>query len=292
MSDENAMVGTADRELFNDAMTAETPQDTAKVNVDQPLLDQAAVARDEHGRFAPKEQEQPKAEEDQPQPNAERKEPPEFRFREVSEAKRAAEERANALEAQVRQLMALIPQNRPQQTQEAPKVPEIWDDPEQWAQHKLGTVGDEVRQTREFFSRRLAEQTHGAEKVAEAYQALDAAISSGRLSRDAVMADLSKSMDPYGAIMDWHRSQVTQQKVGNDPDAFFSRTLEEKLSDPAFAASLVEKLTGQARQQPNNGNGRPAIDIPPSLSRMTTAAPATGAQGDMTDASIFQNALS
>lgn len=310
MSTETALVSTADSELFESAMATEPAQATAPENVDQPLLDNAGAPRDEKGRFAAanpaadeqKAEETPRAEkaEDQEQKPAERKEPPEFRFREVSEAKRMAEEKAAALEAQNRQLLSMLQQfnQQPQQRTPAQQPPEALDpvdalltDPEKWAKQQLDPVAEQVRQTREFYSRRLAEQAHGADKVQAAYTALDAAISSGQLSRDAVLADLSKSMDPYGDIMNWHSEQVTRQKVGNDPDAFFSRTLEERLSDPAFAAQLVEKLTGQARQQPQGGNGRPAIDIPPSLSRMTSAAPAVVAAGDMTDASIFDNAL-
>lgn len=294
MSDENVMIGSSDQELFNDALvTTEPEKETPKENVDQPLLEQAATLRDEQGRFAPKQEAEPKAEEpEQPPQQTERKEPPEFRFREVSEAKRLAEEKAAALEAQNRQLVAMLQQNRgqpaamPQQDEPDP-IDALLTNPEAFlrqreeqSQMNIGVAMTDM-------------QPNGRESRIAAHEALMSLQASNPAAYHTAALSIMNAPPLMRAqsLIEWHKSHQAQQRVGNDPDAFFSRTLEERLSDPAFAAQLVEKLTGQVRQQPQNGNGRPAIDIPPSLSRVTTAAPATGTLGDMTDQSIFENAL-
>lgn len=287
-----ADVGMSDTELFDSAMTDAPAQATAPETVEA-TQEQPEITRDEHGRFAPKQADEPQAgDEAQQQAGAERKEPPEFRFREVSEAKRQAEEQAKALAEQNRQLMAMLQQfQKPQQPAEPAPQPVVWEDPDAWAQHILSPVSEQVRQTREYFSRQLAEQRHGAEKVREAHDALKAAIASGEVDGKAVVADLNNQMDPYGKILEWHQERTIRQEIGTDPKAYQQKVIEQFINDPANAGRIAEMMRSQQAggqaQQAQAGKPSSVIDLPPSLNRQTSAASDAVDSGGMSDAELF-----
>jgi hypothetical protein len=48
--------------------------------------------------------------------------------------------------------------------------------------------------------------------------------------------------------MSWHAQQSTIKEVGNDPNAWLERKLQERLNDPEFLAAAVERARGSARQ--------------------------------------------
>lgn len=290
-----------DKALFDGALLGETAPETA---AEQPQEGGNEPTRDERGRFAASQSEEPERSAEQPEAQAEPEQQqddpgdrpvPAKRFGEVTrardEANRRAEEAERRNQEYERQLQFLRsqPPQAQQPQQEQPK-PAIWDDPDAWANGLVAPVQTEVQQMREFFSQRLAISQHGQEKVSEAYAALDAAIRRGEVNGQAVQAELRQSMDPFGDIMNWHQRQSVMTQVGSDPQAWFDKQLEAKLSDPAFSKALVEKLSGQARQQPQNG-GRPAISMPPSLNRIPAAGSAADDPGDMSDGAIFANAL-
>lgn len=129
-------------------------------------------------------------------------------LRQSRDAEKAARSRAEALESQLSQLLQAM--NRPQAPQQPPQEEQpvqIWDDPDKWAGSLVQPVQTELQRTRELYSRRFAEQAHGKEKVDEAYQALDAAISRGEMNRDAVLKSLQQSMDPFGDVMGWFENR-------------------------------------------------------------------------------------
>ncbi len=254
---------------------------------------QPAPVRDERGRFTvATEPQQPTAEPAPNQPQAER-EPaiPPSRLREEAEARRQAEARAVALETELRLMRQ---QNQPQ-PQQPTAPPDLFESPDAWASHQINPVRDEVRQTREFYSRKFAEMQHGADKVKEAYQALDAAVRTGEVNRQQVMAQLERSPDPYAEIMAWHGRRSILSEVGDDPNAYRQKIIDGFLADPANHAKLREVV---GVQTPAPAQAAPAaqstVRLPPNLNRMTSAAPtaAPGAQAEVGDQELFESITS
>lgn len=264
---------STDQELF-DAATSREPTQDAPAEIVAPET-QPAVARDEAGRFAGRpEGEQPPAGEEQAQAGSDPKEPPPHRFREVSERARAAEARAEQAERLLQQINQGRQPEAPK-TEAAPK-PEIWDNPDEWVGQHIGTVKSEVQQTREFYSRRFAEQQHGADKVSEAYDALNRAIGERQLDGAAVKAKLSQSMDPYADIMAWHGEHTLRAEIGNDPKAYEQKIIER------YLASQKQPAAGAPAQV-----GGSVVKLPPNLNRMTSAASDGPGAGDVSDQELF-----
>ena len=286
-----------DKELFDGAM-ADAPVAEAQPEQQPQAAETESQMRDERGRFATAEQ--PEAQAEQPQPEAHVEEAdkpvPGKRFGEVTrardEAVRRAEEaerRAQEYEARLRALEApRQPQPAAQpQEQEDPTVA-FFNDPE-------GFLRPRDAQNQQAIGVMMVDmQPGGRDNRIAAYQAFTQLQTTNPHAYQVAAASIfaAHPLQQAQAMVEWHKSHLTQQKVGSDPDAFFARTLEERLtSDPAFAASLVEKLTGQARQAQPAQNGKPLLNLPPSLSRATSAAPAVGNLGDTSDAAIFADAL-
>lgn len=137
-------------------------------------------------------------------------------------------------------------QQPPQPQKEPEPEPDLWDDPNKFLERQINPVQEAVFQTREFYSRRLAEQQHTPEKVSEAYNALKAAVDSGQLDGNAVHAELRKSMDPYGDIMGWYQKNAVLSEIGTDPKAYEQR-LREK---------ILAELQGQSPEGQPAENGR------------------------------------
>lgn len=290
-----------DKELFQEALTDEPAAQAAPEQQQETVTVDEAQARDERGRFASQEAE---AQVEEPKPEAQPddgdKPVPGKRFGEVTRARdeairraEEAERRAQESEARVRaieaQQRAPVP---PQQQQDQPQVDlvdALLTDPD-------GFLRNRDAQNMQAIGVTLVDmQPGGREARGAAYQALTQLQATNPHAFQAASATIFSAppLQQAQALVEWHKSFQAQQRVGSDPEAFFTRTLEERLSsDPEFAKSLVEKLTGQARQQPQGSNGQPVVQLPPSLSRATSAAPSTGpAFGEMTDAALFADAL-
>ena len=244
-------------------------------------------ARDEKGRFAAAENGDEKPEEKTDAPAVAEERPgfvPSSRHREEADARRAAEARLAQIEAQNRILMEMVQRNQPaqqaphQQTSVDP-LDSLLNDPNAYLGKQLEPIREETARLREFYSQREAVREHGQEKVVEAYQALDAAINSGAMNRDAVMSSLRQSMDPYGDIVKWH----AQHSIVSDPAAYEAR-IREKIK-----ADILAEMQAQ-QQQPNAQQQPPAnvVKIPPSLNRATSAASNTqGVAKPMNDRELF-----
>lgn len=206
---------------------------------------------------------------------------PSWRLREESERRREAEREA----VELREFKAKVEKERAE-AEKAKDPTEIWDRPDEFVQEGAQRLLDPVtkqlqetqstlQQTREFYSKRDAEREHGADKVTEAYKALDAAIGNGSLNKDAVLEQLRSSMDPYGDIMSWHKQHSLLTEIGNDPEAYRQRQREELLKDPEFLAKAVEAARGQATPVTAGRSGAPApnnVTSLPSLNRTPAAA--------------------
>lgn len=277
-----------DQELFNSAVSNEPPAPPEpEPVVDTPVAEPAPQARDENGRFAASETNDSVEAAPAEQPGKPEPAIPPARLREEAEARRRAEADNAELRSQLRMLMERVPAP---QAKPAPEpvdpVTAMLENPDQWVGQHIGTVQNEVQQTREFYSRRLAEQQHGAEKVQAAYQALDAAINSGQLNGAQVKASLIKSMDPYGDIMAWHGRQAAEtalSSVGNDIEAYNQKVISDY---------LAAQPAGQSNAAPAQPNGANIVKLPPNLNRMTSAASDHGAAQDVDGMELFNSTIS
>ena len=271
-----------------EAIEAETPhvEDVAEA---------AETPRDERGRFAPKtvaEQQAEQAPQVQSEP-AQVAEPskdtsqgiPSWRLKEEAEARRAAEERAANHERELAELRRqLQKQNEPK-----PVVPDLYENPDGFVDHRtnqaIEPIKGEINQLREYYSQRDAIREHGAEKVKAAYDAL----ANGLNARDpevvAVYQRAMASIDPYGDIMKWHKKQTIFSTIGDDPEAFVERQIEERLKDPTYQAKVLERIRGTAQTRPST-----VTPLPPSLNRATAAAALSGDEDD-SDEGLLQSAL-
>lgn len=206
---------------------------------------------------------------------------PSWRLREEAEGRRQAETRAAQLEARLNQVAEHLRQQQ--------KKPDFFENPDQATQdiiaRALQPFAEEQRRTTMYLGKMMADQAHGADKVTAA----EAAFLKARDSATLDPSDYERvvqSPNRYDAVVQWHKRQNVLSSVGDDPDAWFEKKLAERMADPTFQATMVEKARGTA-------NARPSVTkLPPSLSKATAAAPNTELrQGDMSDPSLFADAM-
>jgi hypothetical protein len=283
-----------DRALFEAALSDEPPA-TEAVAVEpapeDPPAEQEGQPRDEHGRFAPKAIEPeapapaPALSQPEPQPDHripltellnEREKRQKFE-RELEETRRQNE----ALQAQWQQFQA---QQR-QQQQPKPEVPDIFENPQGYQSHIEQTFNQRMREQELNFSLRLAHVQYKKD-FEEAYAALN---QRGQMGDNSAVRAIVDSPDPGEALMRWHRQQKLYEATGGDLEGYLTKRQEELLKDPAFLAKAVEAVRAQ---QGNGQNGqRPAVQLPPSLSRIPSAAASVEEAGGMSDAALFAQAL-
>lgn len=269
-----------DEELFNSATTDEP--------VEQPATEQPqGQPRDEHGRFAPvqAEAEAPAEPEPEPQPALEQPKAakedahvPSWRLREEREAREAAERRFQEAQStwqrQFEQLQSRLPKEEPK------PPPDLYENPNEFVGYNVRQAVDpidkKIGEMREFYSRRDAEREHGPEKVKAAYDW----IAQGMASRDpdavATYQRAMQSMHPFGDLVTAHQQRTVYQQIGSDPSAWFEKTFEQRLADPKFAATVLQKIQQSTRQNPPGTT----VQLPPSLNRATSAAPPAGDDDD------------
>lgn len=289
-----------DAALMQEAMAPEP----AKVEAPQPEQRSEAEGqpRDEHGRFVPKEQRaepepqaaQPNAQEPKPQEPSNDAHVPSWRLREVSEARQAAERRA---EENGRQLFAMQGQFEALQRQLAelqkpkPEPVDFFQNPDAALQQRLDPLEQRFAGLQTQFtlrmSRAMAVAEHGKAAVDELDKAVEQAMASGHPEMPLLAAQMRASDDPVRVAMQWHQRTKLQQETGGDLTAYRQKILDEAFKDPAFLAKAVEA----ARTQAGQNNARPNVQIPPSLSRASgSGANDAGAltDADMSDASLYK----
>lgn len=277
----------SNEDLINSAMNDDPVEqvETHEVETQQQEDDQN---RDEQGRFAAKSSET----QQQEQPQQREGFVPSGRLREEREAREAAERRFAESQAQwqrqFQELQARLPQP------EQPKAPDVFENPNGFLEHgvrqQLDPVRQEVSNVREHFSKMFAVKEHGQEKVDGAYTALGQAIKSGDRDALSFAQRIQNSIDPYGEIVNWHSQKAVFSQIGHDPSAWFGKELESKLADPKFAAEIVQKAQGtlQAQTPPQAQN---VFNVPPSLRRAPGSRGGTESTGDMSNASLLQEAM-
>lgn len=269
-----------DKDIFASALTdepeVETPEAEQPEEPEQP--ETIAVARDEHGRFAPKPE--PVEAKEQPQPEPERG-PPAWRLKEEADARRAAEQERDRYRIELENF-------RRQQEQQKPP-PDIFENPGAFVDQGVRTAVDpikqEMSQLREFYSQREAVKEHGADKVKAAYDWIAEGMQSRDPERMAIYQRAMGSFDPYGDIVQSHIKNELFRQIGTDPSAYVEKQLEERLKDPAYQAKLLERIRGATQARPST-----VTQLPPSLSRAAGGVPRTADDDDDSDAGLFRQA--
>lgn len=246
--------GPSDEELFSEAVGGEA---TDSPVVDQQHEEQVETTTAEPEAKTEAEIAEEKAIEDESKATG----IPGWRLREINEERKTAIAERDALRAEKAQWEARQPQ-QPAQKAEQPKAerPDPILDPEGYAK----AIREEIRQ--EALTERREESLHRAreanpQEFDEAYAAATKAVD------PALKARMQASRDPGKTLLEWHRENKVKAEVGNDPNAWLEKKLEERLSDPAFLAKAIERSKGIA--QPATTGGRPKVDLPPSISNLS-----------------------
>jgi hypothetical protein len=113
----------------------------------------------------------------------------------------------------------------------------------------------------------IAVAQHGAEVVEEAQKAFDAEVQQGRL-HPSDHQRIWSAPNPFAAAVDWNRNRKLLAEVGNDPQAYRDRLLQEALADPDFLGRALEAARSQAA-------GRPVTVAPQRQAPRASSAPAT-----------------
>lgn len=203
---------------------------------------------------------------------------PSWRLREINEEKRTLADKVATLEAERVQWQRNQPRAEPKPVEKAAR-PDPLLDPEGYAK----AVRDELRE--EMLAERREDSLIRArdanqQEFDEAYKAAQQAVD------PALKARMQSSRDPGKTLLEWHRENKVKAEVGTDPNAWLEKKLEERLKDPAFLAKAVELARGSA--QPVVQNGRPRVELPPSLTNASRSNAALQADSnDMSDRELF-----
>lgn len=213
-------------------------------------------------------------------------------MREEREARETAERRFNEAQAQWQrqfaELQARIPKQEPQ------AAPSVFEDEQGFLRHGLDQAVTPIRSEltilREELSEHRAAIKHGEETVAAARKWLAEGI--GRdPARHALWQRSLQSRDPYGDIVSEYKRSTVHQQIGDDPNAWFEKQLDERMKDQAFAGSLLAKIQNGAAAVQSGGSGRPNVKLPPSLNKVASAQGATADDSDMSDEALFAHAM-
>lgn len=273
----------------------------APADADQNADDNAggeAQTRDDRGQFAARRdegaehQEAPPADDDgQADAEADAGTAPEERSGTVphgalhaAKAKaRIAEEKAAELQKRLddltRQQAAPPVQHQPLQPPAPPaQPPEIWDNPDEYLNHRLQPLAGEISEMKEFVSETLAIQTHGEEAVSAAKTALETLAKSGNPEFEGVYRRLVASRHPMDELVKWHKKAATLQKIGDDPDAYIEAEIARRLAAQQQQTEqdddAEEGTAPRSRQQQP-----PAARQPAALPNSFAAARSSGGRG-------------
>lgn len=287
-----------DKELFESAISDTPSEKVAEAPVEQPVeqaSDEGRV-RDEKGRFAPKEAKPETVVEQQPEP-AQAQAPvadkeahvPSWRLREVNEAREAAERRAAQFESEMAQLRRLL------QEQQKPKEEPVdfFQDPQAALKQHISPIESQFQTLAQNLTLRASKAeaiaVHGREKVAEMEAAIGKAMQERHPDIGILRTQMQNSDDPVGVAMQWHQRESLIRETGGDIAAFKSKMSEELLKDPAFLAKAIEAVKGQAAVP--QGKATNTVQLPPSLNRAGSAASPHDDPGDLSDRSLYAQAI-
>jgi hypothetical protein len=289
---------STDEDIFASAMndtpapTGEQIENTPESPTEAPQEAKPERARDEAGRFAPKAPEatEPVVQETAPQAPIEGKPDahvPSWRLAEEATRRREAEQQLQEMRAEMRaiQQQQLMLQQRvaPQHAPQEPVDP--FADPQGFAQSIQQGFEGKLRELQLQHSLQFARYAH-KETFDRAYEDF---VDYAHKTRDqATYQRVMQSSDPGEALVQWHKErQLHQELGGSDLNSFLAKRQEEWLKDPAVQAKVIEAFKAtQQQSQPGN-----ITNLPPSLSKATSAAPSHNENNDWSQEAIFKHAM-
>ena len=194
----------------------ESPEETTAVETKaEPVEAQASV----------EEQEAPVEQEAAPEPEAKTEPPmvPLAALHEVRDSNRELRQRLDQIQA------ANQPKPEP--------VPDILDEPEQYARYIQQTQSSQMTDMRLNMSEEMTRMTLGDEVVDAAFEAFKPNL--GTPVHDQIMT----ARNPYKAMVDWHKQQQVISEIGDDPAAYRAR-LEAEIRAEVEAQAAVQQVKG------------------------------------------------
>lgn len=283
----------SDADLLSDALSNDAPVADEVNDEGQP--------RDEHGRFAAKvKDDEPEHLAESPPLQPDKSEPsekgndamvPSWRLREIREAREAAQREAererqerSRVEAELNAARFQMQQWQQRQAQPPQEIPDPLADPTGYDRHVSSMLDNKFKEMEANFSFRLAHVQHG-DTFEKAYSDLLSRVQRGDIGlRDQILS----SGDPGASLVSWYKREQTIARVGDDPEAYRSKVLEDALNDEAFLAKVVEKIKGKPAQ---GSNSRNITKLPPSLNRATGSPVSPADDEDMDDKSLLKSML-
>jgi hypothetical protein len=196
-----------------------------------------------------------------------------------------------ALNAKVDALLALQKAPAQQQTTqpEKPKVPDLFEDPNAFAEHINKGVQAQfesfqrAQRDREVNASITEARTRHGQVFSDAWKALESQPKSPETVE--LVRRMEASPNPGEAIVSWHKRNVAAREVGDDLDAYKERLAEETrkalISDPEFRKEFMASLRGEA-ESGDRGQSRSVVRLPGSLARTPG-----NSQRQTTDLEIF-----
>jgi hypothetical protein len=242
--------------------------------------------RDELGRFASKQESQPEEAEEAveaaSEPTDQQPERVDHRIPLTELLNEREKRQAEARRAQQLQqeLETLRQQMQPPKQQEP--IPDQFQSPEQYNAWVMAQ-GQQVQQTMEQrlwqqeanFSLRLAKAAYGPELFEAAYKAT--------LANPNLARQVANSPDPGETMVALYKREQVLAQVGDNPETYVQKKLEEALNDPKFLAKAIERARSAASTQPAQ------VKLPPSLNKATSAARSDDTS-DLSDRSLYHHA--
>lgn len=270
-----------DAELFEGANEPEAPEVAPEPEETQEAEPSEGRTRDEKGRFKPRLTGEAEGEAVMAEPEAETEreveEPetvpeerpdniPSWRLKEEAEARRAAEDRARQFETQLAQMQQQLQSLQPKQ--EPTPFPDIFENPDGLPQYINQVLQEQSSKWEQQFRSAVAnmslQRAHDryGDKFMEAYNDV-----LQRPMDDPIRQQVISSPDPGESLVKLYQREQVYSAVGDDPEEFINKALEEALNNDDFLARAMEKAKTKAGAQPTQNQ----IDLPPSLNKTTAA---------------------
>lgn len=272
-------------ELFDGAV-GDAPADVAAAEPAGEAAEQGQ-ARDEAGRFAEKPAAETVAEGDQTAKSAVDDNAamvPSWRVREINDEKRTLADRLAALEADKANWQRQQPQPKPVEATKQPEMPDPLLQPKEYGEFIEARIEARILNDRRDLDLEMTRQanTEAFDKAHNEAMRLKAA-------GDPAFAELSQkmqsSLQPGKVLLGWHQDRSVRAEIGGDLATYKQRLRDEALKDPEFRKAAI--AAWQADAQPTV-NGRPRVDLPPSLNGASRSNAALRAsQTDLSDDALF-----
>ena len=145
----------------------------------------------------------------------------------------------NELRQSNRELKATMERLAPKP--EAPKAPDVLDDQQGFVGHVQQQVQSSVQNVKLDMSEAMARESHGAEKVDAAFQALQAS------NDGAAVQAIKAAPHPYDAMVKWHTQQRVVSEVGSDPEGWMAAK-EAEIRTKVEAEMAAKQISDAAAQ--------------------------------------------